>query len=37
MRRLDKVLGNAACSLLATAHQLKKPFVGADRPIRGSR
>ena len=34
MRRLDKVLGNAACSLLATAHQLKKPFVGADRPIK---
>jgi heptosyltransferase-2 len=26
MRRLDKVLGNAACSVLATAHQLRKPF-----------
>ncbi len=34
MRRLDRVLGNAACNVLATAHQLKKPFVGADRPIR---
>lgn len=34
MRRLDKVLGNAACSVLATAHQLKKPFVREDRPIK---
>lgn len=34
MRRLDKVLGNAACSVLASAHQLKKPFVRGDRPIK---
>ena len=34
MRRLDTVLGNAACSVLATAHQLKKPFVAPDGPIR---
>ena len=27
MRRLDRVLGDAACSMLATAHRLKKPFV----------
>ena len=34
MRRLDKVLGNAACSVLATAHQLRKPFVKAQREVR---
>jgi ADP-heptose:LPS heptosyltransferase len=34
MRRLDKVLGNAACSVLASAHQLRKPFVRGDRPIK---
>jgi ADP-heptose:LPS heptosyltransferase len=34
MRRLDKLLGNAACSVLATAHQLRKPFVSSQRPIR---
>ena len=34
MRRLDKVLGNAACSVLATAHQLRKPFVRGDRAIK---
>jgi ADP-heptose:LPS heptosyltransferase len=33
MRRLDRVLGDAACSVLATAHRLKKPFVAA-RPIK---
>lgn len=33
MRRLDRVLGDAACSMLATAHRLKKPFVKT-RPIR---
>jgi len=33
MRRLDRVLGDAACSVLATAHKLKKPFVKA-RPIK---
>lgn len=33
MRRLDRVLGDAACSVLATAHRLRKPFVTA-RPIR---
>ncbi len=27
MRRLDRVLGDAACSMIATAHRLKKPFV----------
>jgi len=27
MRRLDRVLGDAACSVLATAHRLRKPFV----------
>jgi ADP-heptose:LPS heptosyltransferase len=32
MRRLDRVLGDAACSLLATAHRLRKPFVAA-RPV----
>jgi ADP-heptose:LPS heptosyltransferase len=34
MRRLDKVLGNAACSMLATAHQLRKPFVQTAREVR---
>lgn len=34
MRRLDKVLGNAACSVLATAHQLRKPFVRTQREVR---
>ena len=33
MRRLDRVLGDAACSVLATAHRIRKPFVAA-RPIR---
>ena len=33
MRRLDRVLGDAACSVLATAHRLRKPFA-APRPIR---
>jgi ADP-heptose:LPS heptosyltransferase len=33
MRRLDRVLGDAACSVLATAHRLRKPFAAA-RPIR---
>jgi ADP-heptose:LPS heptosyltransferase len=33
MRRLDRVLGDAACSVLATAHRLRKPFA-ATRPIR---
>jgi len=33
MRRLDRVLGDAACSMLATAHRLRKPFV-TNRPIR---
>lgn len=33
MRRLDRVLGDAACSVLATAHRLRKPFV-ANRPVR---
>ncbi len=33
MRRLDRVLGDAACSVLATAHRLRKPFT-APRPIR---
>jgi ADP-heptose:LPS heptosyltransferase len=33
MRRLDRVLGDAACSVLATAHRIRKPFVTA-RPIR---
>ena len=33
MRRLDRVLGDAACSVLATAHRLRKPFVAA-RPVR---
>lgn len=34
MRRLDRVLGDAACSALATAHRLRKPFIRAQRPIR---
>jgi ADP-heptose:LPS heptosyltransferase len=33
MRRLDRVLGDAACSVLATAHRLRKPFART-RPIR---
>lgn len=33
MRRLDRVLGDAACSMLATAHRLRKPFVST-RPIK---
>src|SRR3954471_11717575 len=33
MRRLDRVLGDAACSLLATAHKIRKPFT-ENRPIR---
>ncbi len=33
MRRLDRVLGDAACSMLATAHKLRKPFV-KPRPIK---
>jgi len=33
MRRLDRVLGDAACSMLATAHRLRKPFVAA-RPVK---
>jgi ADP-heptose:LPS heptosyltransferase len=32
MRRLDRVLGDAACNVLATAHRLRKPFTKA-RPI----
>ena len=34
MRRLDKVLGNAACSMLATAHQLRKPFAAPAREVK---
>lgn len=34
MRRLDKVLGDAACSVFATAHQLRKPFTNPDRPVK---
>lgn len=34
MRRLDKVLGNAACSMLATAHQLRRPFVRTQREVK---
>jgi ADP-heptose:LPS heptosyltransferase len=34
MRRLDSLLGNAACSMLAAAHQLGKPFAGKQRPIK---
>ncbi|TMQ06108.1 MAG: glycosyltransferase family 9 protein [Deltaproteobacteria bacterium] len=33
MRRLDRVLGDAACSVLATAHRLRKPFT-TPRPVR---
>ncbi|HEY0476504.1 MAG TPA: glycosyltransferase family 9 protein [Kofleriaceae bacterium] len=33
MRRLDRVLGDAACSVLATAHRFRKPFV-SPRPVR---
>ena len=33
MRRLDRVLGDAACSLLATAHRIRKPFA-TTRPVR---
>jgi len=33
MRRLDRVLGDAACSVLATAHRLRKPFV-TSRPVK---
>lgn len=33
MRRLDRVLGDAACSALATAHRIARPFV-APRPIK---
>ncbi len=33
MRRLDRVLGDAACSVLATAHKLRKPFIDT-RPIK---
>lgn len=33
MRRLDRILGDAACSVLATAHRLRKPFV-TKRPIK---
>ncbi len=33
MRRLDRILGDAACSVLATAHRLRKPFT-ATQPIR---
>ena len=34
MRRLDRLLGNAACNVLATAHQLRKPFTSVDREVR---
>ena len=34
MRRLDKVLGNAACNVLATTHQIRKRFVGEPREIK---
>jgi len=34
MRRLDKLLGNAACNVLATAHQLRRPFTRTDREVR---
>ena len=33
MRRLDRVLGDAACSVLATAHRIGKPF-SRTRPIK---
>ena len=32
MRRLDRLLGDAACSVLATAHRLRKPFT-RPRPV----
>ncbi|MGE5182012.1 MAG: glycosyltransferase family 9 protein [Acidobacteriota bacterium] len=34
MRRLDKVLGNAACNVLATTHQIRKRFVATDREVK---
>jgi ADP-heptose:LPS heptosyltransferase len=34
MRRLDALLGNATCNVLATAHQLSKPFTTPDREVR---
>jgi ADP-heptose:LPS heptosyltransferase len=34
MRRLDKLLGNAACNVLAVAHQLRKPLGAADREVK---
>lgn len=34
MRRLDKLLGNAACSAFALAHQVSKPFVDLNKPIK---
>jgi ADP-heptose:LPS heptosyltransferase len=33
MRRLDRVLGDAACSMLATVHRIGRPFA-SPRPIR---
>lgn len=33
MRRLDRVLGDAACNVLATAHRIGRPFI-ATRPVR---
>jgi ADP-heptose:LPS heptosyltransferase len=33
MRRLDRVLGDVTCSVLATAHRLRKPFIRT-RPIK---
>jgi ADP-heptose:LPS heptosyltransferase len=33
MRRLDRILGDAACSVLATAHRLGRPFAKT-RPIK---
>ena len=34
MRRLDRLLGNAACNVLATAHQLRKPFTRPNAEVR---
>jgi len=34
MRRLDGILGNAACNVLATAHQLQRPFVSPRTSIK---
>lgn len=34
MRRLDRLLGNLACNVLATAHQLRKPFTAVDREVK---